>query len=282
LDRFSKGLREAASDILGPWLGRAHYVAHRGAQTEHKENTKAALLAGLRTGIAECDVHCTVDGHLVVCHDGTLARTAENDGSVSCAEFNGIVNTPIAELTLAEVQRIPVGKGESAPALRTILEAIGPDQLLFVEIKGTGDEAKERTLQALTELDQEFHGRFILIGFDYPVMSRAKVLLPALPALLLVVSQPATGLCCVSSLPQLRQVLEQTQKAGLDGLGFEFAPFLIAPGQQFSQTVRDGGLVSFVWSAKRYDQADIAEALANEGYDFVNTDTVTTRTPLES
>jgi len=79
-----------------PWLGRRVVsYAHQGGAWEAPSSTLFAIrraLAGGSTGI-ELDVHATADGHLVVCHDGTVDRTTDGRGSIHM-------------LTLAEVRSL--------------------------------------------------------------------------------------------------------------------------------------------------------------------------------
>ena len=65
-------------------------IAHRGLSRIEKENTNAAFVAaGNRSyyGI-ETDIHRTIDGHFVVCHDDTLKRIAGVDIPVELTSLN--------------------------------------------------------------------------------------------------------------------------------------------------------------------------------------------------
>jgi glycerophosphoryl diester phosphodiesterase len=78
------------------WLGRRVIsYAHQGGAWEAPSSTLFAIRRALDRGATgiELDVHATVDGHLVVCHDGTVDRTTNGQGS-------------IATLTLAEVRAL--------------------------------------------------------------------------------------------------------------------------------------------------------------------------------
>lgn len=79
-----------------PWLQRRVLnYAHQGGAREAPSSTLHALRQAVAAGAhaLELDVHATVDGHLVVCHDATVDRTTDGAGA-------------IAELTLAEVQAL--------------------------------------------------------------------------------------------------------------------------------------------------------------------------------
>src|SRR3989337_1808807 len=68
------------------WLreGPPLVIAHRGANAYAPENTLAGFrLAGDQGADAiEFDVRATADGHLVVIHDPSLARTTDGEGEV--------------------------------------------------------------------------------------------------------------------------------------------------------------------------------------------------------
>jgi glycerophosphoryl diester phosphodiesterase len=79
-----------------PWLGRRVIAyAHQGGAWEAPSSTLFAIRRALDLGATgiELDVHATTDGHLVVCHDGTVDRTTDGRGSIHA-------------LTLAEVRSL--------------------------------------------------------------------------------------------------------------------------------------------------------------------------------
>jgi glycerophosphoryl diester phosphodiesterase len=122
--------------------------AHRGASAERPENTLVAFERAVEVGVdaLEMDVHLTRDGHLIVAHDDTAARTT---------------GVPIAwgELDLGEIRRLDAGwgfvardgtrpfagHGISAPAFEEVLLAF-PDVQLNVDLKG------ERAVAAMLDL----------------------------------------------------------------------------------------------------------------------------------
>jgi glycerophosphoryl diester phosphodiesterase len=69
--------------------------AHQGGAWEAPSSTLFAIRRALDLGATgiELDVHATADGHLVVCHDGTVDRTTNGQGSIHA-------------LTLAEVREL--------------------------------------------------------------------------------------------------------------------------------------------------------------------------------
>jgi glycerophosphoryl diester phosphodiesterase len=69
--------------------------AHQGGAWESPSSTRFAITRALAAGATaiELDVHATLDGELVVCHDATVDRTTPATGN-------------IASFTLAELQRL--------------------------------------------------------------------------------------------------------------------------------------------------------------------------------
>ncbi len=103
--------------------------AHRGASGKLPENTLAAFEAALRHGATalELDIWQCKSGELVVMHDETVERTTNGVGK-------------IANLTLAELQKLDAGNGQRIPTLASILERFkGSGTSFFIEIKSISD-----------------------------------------------------------------------------------------------------------------------------------------------
>lgn len=99
-------------------------IAHRGAAALEPENTLLGIETALRYGVemVEIDVRPCKDGTLVVIHDDDLRRTASVDGRVS-------------ELSLTELQRLDVGKGERIPTLEEALALLKGRALVNLDQK---------------------------------------------------------------------------------------------------------------------------------------------------
>ena len=106
-------------------------IAHRGHLSAAPENTLSAFQGALDAGAdgIELDVRLTRDGKLVVFHDRKLDRTSNGHGLVD-------------HYTLAHIRSLDVGswfshqfKGEAAPTLDQVFEALPNDYLINVEMK---------------------------------------------------------------------------------------------------------------------------------------------------
>lgn len=111
------------------WLSatRPLVLGHRGASADAPENTLAAFALAREQGAdgVELDVHLSADGWPVVIHDDQVERTTNGKGRVS-------------GLTVAELQTLDAGAGQSVPTLDEVFEMLGPGFLYNVEIKTSG------------------------------------------------------------------------------------------------------------------------------------------------
>lgn len=148
-------------------------LGHRGAAGEVPENTLESFRRGLADGaaIVETDLHATRDGALVLHHDADVARTTDGSG-------------PIAELTLAEVQKLDAGyrfgpeaghpyrgKGLGIPTLDEAFAAF-PGVRFNIEVKADPDGTVERvidTVERAGRLD-----RTLLAAEKDPIMARIR------------------------------------------------------------------------------------------------------------
>ena len=147
---------------------RSLIAAHRGGLFLWPENSALAFRQSCRLPVeqAECDVHLSADGEVVVMHDATLDRTTDATG-------------PVGELTLAELRgvRLRGTAGEAPPSLAEYLAILGPTPVApRIEIKADGARRPypgivARTLAALDAAGQR--GRSWIIGFQAETMAEA-------------------------------------------------------------------------------------------------------------
>jgi len=115
-------------------------IAHRGASAEAPENTLPAMRRAAVEGadMVEFDVQRTADGHLVIVHDQTFARTTD-----VASLFPGREHDPIGSFTWREVQRLDAGSrfsptyaGTRVPSLAQLLRTVRPLHVrLMLELK---------------------------------------------------------------------------------------------------------------------------------------------------
>lgn len=104
--------------------------AHRGASRYAPENTLSAFqlaIAQHADGI-ELDVHLTADGEVVVIHDRDLSRTTDGAGYVD-------------QMSLADIRKVDAGEGQLIPTLKEVLDLVGTEAILNIELKGFSTSA---------------------------------------------------------------------------------------------------------------------------------------------
>jgi glycerophosphoryl diester phosphodiesterase len=152
--------------------------AHRGARAHTPENTLLAfdLAFDLGAEAIECDVQRSLDGRLIIIHDGTLERTTDGMGLV-------------AARTCAESRTLNAGHRwrmrQPIPTLEETLELVWTrERSINLEVKGeTAEEATstaEAVATALAALDVEQRERVLVSSFALPAVARVKALVPEL------------------------------------------------------------------------------------------------------
>jgi glycerophosphoryl diester phosphodiesterase len=143
---------QAESLRLSSWFDpeRPRLLAHRGLALDAPENTLLAFLKALAAGAEylETDVHVSRDGVAVVSHDPDLSRVAGRSGSVG-------------DLSLAELQRIDLGHGQTFSSLSEVLDAF-PEARFNIDIKIR--DAVEPAASAIRAADAI--GRVLVSSFD--------------------------------------------------------------------------------------------------------------------
>lgn len=222
-------------------------VAHRGASADAPENTLAALRLGFAQGAdyAECDVHLTLDGELVLMHDDTLARTAGDPRAV-------------ADLTLAELRALDVGawrgerwRGEKITTLEEALANVPPGRRLLVEVK-SGSDSMPAVAAALAASGRGAE-TCILMGFDAGVARAALRVLPEVERHWLVE---------IGAGADAAAVVRDALAAGCAALNVDRAAGADAA---LVKAAHDAGLGVFVWTVDNEDEARRLAALGVDG-----------------
>jgi glycerophosphoryl diester phosphodiesterase len=149
-------------------MSRTLIAAHRGGLFLWPENSARAFRETARLPVeqAECDVHMTADGEVVVMHDATLDRTTDASGPVVARSAAQIART-----------RVRGTAGEAPPMLSEYLAILGPSAVApRIEVKADASRRPYpgivgRTLAQLDASGQR--GRAWIIGFNADTMSEA-------------------------------------------------------------------------------------------------------------
>jgi len=143
-------------------------AAHRGGVFLWPENSATAFrnAAALALEQAECDVHLTADGEVVVMHDATLDRMTDGSG-------------PVAALTAAQFAALRVRgtAGEAPPTLAQFLailagSAVAPRIEIKADAAGRPYPGIVARTLALLDVSAQ-RGRAWLIGFNADTMAEA-------------------------------------------------------------------------------------------------------------
>lgn len=133
-----------------------HDYAHRGVHgSELAENSPAAFAEAIRRGLGiECDVQQTRDGRALVFHDWELDRLTGERG-------------PVAERDLKTLEqvRLSVG-GDALPSLESLLEQVGGQVPLLVEVKSRRDISPVPLCRAVHRALQGYLGDIAVMSFD--------------------------------------------------------------------------------------------------------------------
>ena len=154
------------------------------------ENTIPAFEAAIESGAdyIELDVQLTKDGELVVVHDDDIKRTTDGEG-------------PLSLMTYEETQKYSAGSWFSddgtfndvkIPKLSEVLELVGHDILLNIEIKSHGNVAA--TAEKVAELVEEYDiaDSCYVTSFSYQALKKIKEVNPDIKTALIANIAPST------------------------------------------------------------------------------------------
>src|SRR5688572_8391553 len=115
-------------------MARPLVIAHRGASGYEPENSLAAFRAAIARGAdgVELDIHNTADGEILVHHDEQL-----RDGR------------HISRVAAPDLLSHHLSNSEPIPTLTQVLSVLGPQMLVFVEIKTLAPQFDARLLETL-------------------------------------------------------------------------------------------------------------------------------------
>jgi len=213
-------------------------IAHRGASARAPENTLAAvrLAAELGADGVEIDVRLTRDSQLAVIHDTDTRRVAPNQAVFTAKRRR-----------LSELQSLDVGSWkdpkysrERVPALKEVLDVLGPTQEIFIELKSREyDEILAKLDRLLTpQTPAGFPAeRVVLMSFDGTLVRKFKKVRPSWRVLLLLKSKPSTHL--------LGQIQSAVKAKYLDGIG-QNRTWALAK-EEYDALLEVGGILS-VWT----------------------------------
>lgn len=151
----------------------AWIVGHRGAGGEELENTLASVGRALTDGVdmIEVDLQLSSDGRLIVFHDESLERLANDRRRVE----------ELAWAELAQVELAVPGRGRTGriPLLEELLELVPATMALNLEIKRHRAPAAEFADRLVAEMAGR--RRILVSSFDWEALAAVRRLAPAQP-----------------------------------------------------------------------------------------------------
>lgn len=146
------------------WLV-ARPIAHRGLHDRTAgviENSLSAAWRAVAGRYAmECDVQLTADGEVVVFHDFTLDRLIGREGRVA-----DIASADLTQMSLR-------GSNDKVPTLAALLDVMGAEHTLVVEIKSAFD-GDMRLAEQTARVVARHGGQVALKSFDPQVMTHLR------------------------------------------------------------------------------------------------------------
>jgi len=136
-------------------MRRPYLLGHRGASAEAPENTLAAFRLAQAQGAdgIEFDVRLSADGWPVVIHDASVDRLTNGVGQV-------------AEMKLAALQALDIGRGNGIPLLSEVFAALGSDFIYNIELK---DGRSRRLVTTVADCIRAAHlEKKVIISSFYP------------------------------------------------------------------------------------------------------------------
>jgi len=220
-------------------------IAHRGFSENFPENTLLAFREAIALGAdaIEFDVHQTLDGELVVMHDGDVSRTTNGTGLLK-------------DLTFAEVQELDAGQGEHIPTLREVLE-LGKGKVQFqLEVKVAKiEDAIIACVEDVGVLDDTYFS-----SFDHGIMKAIKTLRSEAKVATLESSSPMDT--PVQEEHLTKRFIKNAQKVG----AMAFHPNLDNVGSRLVEEAHAAGLRVNVWTV---DSEILVEELVAMGVDGI-------------
>lgn len=173
---YIKALYEGNVSLNVGILTKTQVSAHRGFSRAAPENTLYAFEAAMDSGadFIELDVQLTKDNELVVFHDETINRTTNGKGYLSDYTYDALMQFSAGSWFNN------TGEFDDAfiPKLSEVLELVGDEKMLNIEIKDHGDVklTAEKTVELIEEYGIE--SSCVVTSFSYAALKKVKQLNP--------------------------------------------------------------------------------------------------------
>ena len=222
-------------------------IAHRGASAYATENTLSAVqkAVDLNSDAVEVDIWRTVNDSLVVFHDRTTQRLADDSLVVPEASFD-------------ELRNLRLKGGERIPSLRQVLQILPPNMEIFIEIKCCWEKGQAgNVFPMLSELlyETETTDQATIISFNPEKLQDAKEFLPEVPVYWLTGQKTAP-----------RKIIELALNVKADGLNVHYGIL----SEELVDLARKSGLGVYTWTVNNPQKAE--ELISKYNLQCITTD----------
>jgi glycerophosphoryl diester phosphodiesterase len=164
-------------------------IAHRGGRrkgSHSSENTLKAFAESIALGVDAIEVDVwQVGGQLLVTHDRRLGKTLPGKGR-------------LMDYTPHYLRNLEMECGSKIPTLQEVLESIGEQVSLNIELKGPGcAQLVAKTLQQYVQDSSGTYEQYLFSSFDHHQLFQLKQILPQVRRGVLIEGIPLTyARCC--------------------------------------------------------------------------------------
>jgi len=236
-------------------------IGHRGAAGYEPENTITAIRKAVEMDVdyVEVDVWRSADDDLVVMHDGYLDRTTDSSGSVE-------------KYTVEELQQIDAGDGNGVPTLDDVIDEVGGEAGLFLELKGeTASLAAEEVYRALEEGELSY-GEVVVQSFYHMELQDFMKEMAGMNG----IEDPRDSEIQVCGLfdyvpGEVEEVLEYVDTMGFDAANFDkdvlrFYDYLDPEkGKRLVEDLQENGIDVYGWTANSSREIERLKELGVDG-----------------
>lgn len=210
-------------------------IAHRGASAYETENSLASFKKAfkLKADAIEMDIWRTTDDSLVIMHDRTTGRTANE-------------NLVVPESTAAALRALRLNNGEQIPYLSEAIRLLPKKKKMVIEIKNFKEKGKSGSVFPMLSDQLKQSGRAkdaIIISFGAEVLAEAKKYLPECKCYYLSGKEMAED-----------ELIETCKKLKLDGLNVHYKILT----ESLAEKTKHAGLDLLVWTVD--EAAQVKEA----------------------
>lgn len=214
--------------IQSSWL-QTRVIGHRGAAAYKPENTLESFEEAIscKADAAECDIHLSKDGEMVVMHDSTLDRTTKLKGAVKETLWETMQQAGIpslADLTKVTKDRIP----------------------LVIEIKA-GKGIEQKMVDHVKA--EKMRDQVIVFSFGADHVAKVEEIDPEFYSVWLVGKKVAAE--------NQQSILDEAKRIGASGIGFAYTN--VTP--EMVKLAQDSKMPVFVWTVPPGPEIDKLKAM---------------------